>query len=332
MLRLRRAEMPSTAQRPSALISRSSLCRAGSSSSKTLSRHASNAAKPRSSRRTSPRSTHSIRSVRLRRNARSWLTTTKAVRLAARCASSQAIAAMSRWLVGSSSSSSSGASAISFASAARRRSPPARPLRRQRGVEPQPLHRRRHPPLLAGAEPLPREGPERREPAEVRVLRHVADARPRPHEARARVGLDQPRHQLHQRRLARAVPPDQRDPLARMHRQPRALEQGVAPEGQAHVGEGQDRGLGHARALRPPPTPVNPAPAPAPGIHPRGGQRPDRGRPGSGRRRPKARLRRRRGGTAAARRRAPGADSVTRASPPAPARPAPPLPPAPARA
>ena len=124
MLRLRRAEIPSTAQRPSALMKRSSLCRAASSSSKTLSRHSSKPAKPRSSRRTSPRSTHSVRSVSALRNARSWLTTTNAVRVALRCASSQAIAWTSRWLVGSSSSISSGASAISFASAARRRSPP----------------------------------------------------------------------------------------------------------------------------------------------------------------------------------------------------------------
>ena len=124
MLRLRRAEIPSTAQRPSAFRNRSSLCRAASSSSQVLSRQASNAAKPRSSRRTSPRSTQSVRSVRFFRNARSWLTTTNPVRPAARCASSQAIAWTSRWLVGSSSSISSGASAISFASAARRRSPP----------------------------------------------------------------------------------------------------------------------------------------------------------------------------------------------------------------
>ena len=175
-LRVRRAEMPSTAQRPSALISRSSLCRAASSSSNTLSRHSSKPAKPRSSRRTSPRSTQSVRSVRCRRNARSWLTATKAVRVAARCASSQPIASMSRWLVGSSSSIRSGASARIFASAARRRSPPEACAGSSAGssFSPSIAAATRH--SSPGRQRLPGEGAERREAGEVRVLRHVADA------------------------------------------------------------------------------------------------------------------------------------------------------------
>ena len=225
MLRLRRAEMPSTAQRPSALMKRSSLCRAASSSSKTLSRHSSNAAKPRSSRRTSPRSTQSVRSVSALRNARSWLTTTNAVRVA-REMRLQPGDRLDVEMVGRLVEQHQ---LRRLGDQLRQRRPPplaARgPLRRQHRVELQPVHRRRHPPLLAGVEPLPGERPERREGREVRVLRHVADAHPRPHEPRAGVGLDQPRHQLHQRRLARPVAPDQRDPLARMDRERDALEQ-----------------------------------------------------------------------------------------------------------
>ncbi len=124
MLRLRRAEMPSTAQRPSALISRSSLWRARSSSSQSLSRQSSKASKPRSSRRTVPRSTQSNPLVSRRRKARSWLISTSDCRAPSSRSSSQSIIWMSRWLVGSSSSHRSASCAISRASAARRRSPP----------------------------------------------------------------------------------------------------------------------------------------------------------------------------------------------------------------
>jgi hypothetical protein len=115
--------------------SRSRLCRARSSSSQTLSRHASNSAKPRSSWRISPRSSQSVRRVSARRKARSWLTITAAARDAATWPSSHSIASMSRWLVGSSSSITSGSSASSRASAARRRSPPDAACRIERGVE-----------------------------------------------------------------------------------------------------------------------------------------------------------------------------------------------------
>ena len=46
-------------------------------------------------------------------------------------------------------------------------------------------------------------------------------------------GCDEPRHQLHQRGLARAVAPDERDPLARLDRERDAREQRVAAEAQA---------------------------------------------------------------------------------------------------
>ena len=160
-----------------------------------------------------------------------------------------------------------------------RRPPPLparRPRRREVGVELHPLHRHRHPPLVADRQRLPGEIPERLEPVEVRVLRHVPDGQPRPHEARPAVGLHQPGHQLHQRRLARPVPPDQRDPLPRLHRQRRADEQRIAPEGQAEVGKRQDRRFGHGRS---PKTPARPGQARS--------EPPSRGRrPPIGRRRP----------------------------------------------
>ena len=127
-LRLRRAEIPSTAQRASAAIFRFSLWRAASSCAKTSSRQSSNRANPASWRRTAPRSIHSVARVVARRNARSCEMRTKAVRDCVSSASSQPIASMSRWFVGSSSSSRPGDCASTRASAARLRSPPdARP-------------------------------------------------------------------------------------------------------------------------------------------------------------------------------------------------------------
>ena len=123
-LRFLRALMPSTAQRASALILRSSLWRAWSSSSQSLSRQASKCSKPCSFRRTFPLSIQSVARVSSRKNARSWLIKTKAVRVAFSSPSSQRMASISRWFVGSSSSINSGASAISLAKAARRFSPP----------------------------------------------------------------------------------------------------------------------------------------------------------------------------------------------------------------
>ena len=98
--------------------------------------------------------------------------------MSARCASSQAIAAMSRWLVGSSSSIRSGASARILASAARRRSPPEARAGSSAGSSFSPSIAVADPPLLAGGERLAGEGAEGGESGEVRVLRHVADARP----------------------------------------------------------------------------------------------------------------------------------------------------------
>jgi hypothetical protein len=71
-LRLRRAEMPSTAHFASALILRSSLWRASSSSAQTVSRQSSKPSKPDSRRRTSPRSIHRVALDSAFRKARSW--------------------------------------------------------------------------------------------------------------------------------------------------------------------------------------------------------------------------------------------------------------------
>ena len=124
ILRLRRAEMPSTAQRASALILRSNLCRWSSSSSQILSLQDSKDPNPWSERRTAPRSIQSVALVSSVKKARSCEITTKLLRLSRSEASSQEIASISKWLVGSSRSISAGLSPKSFAKAARRRSPP----------------------------------------------------------------------------------------------------------------------------------------------------------------------------------------------------------------
>mmetsp|Transcript_27882 Transcript_27882/g.52092 ORF Transcript_27882/g.52092 Transcript_27882/m.52092 type:complete len:255 (-) Transcript_27882:1630-2394(-) len=123
-LRLRRADMPSTAHRASALILRFSLWRWLSSSAQVVSRQASKASNPFSIRRTIPLSIQRVARVSSRKNARSCEIRIKPARVAFSSSSSQPMASMSKWFVGSSSSIRSGASAISRASAARRRSPP----------------------------------------------------------------------------------------------------------------------------------------------------------------------------------------------------------------
>jgi len=59
----------------------------------------------------------------------------------------------------------------------------------------------------------------------IRLLRQVANARPRLHEAAAAVGLDQARRDPHKRRLARAVAPDKAHALRRGNGKLDAVEQ-----------------------------------------------------------------------------------------------------------
>ena len=73
--------MPSTAQRASALILRSSLWRASSSSAQIVSRQSSKPSNPCSRRRSRPRSIHRVARASARRKARSWLIRTKALRV-----------------------------------------------------------------------------------------------------------------------------------------------------------------------------------------------------------------------------------------------------------
>ena len=87
--------------------------------------------------------------------------------------------------------------------------------------------------IVARRQPGLDEGSGGREAGEVRLLRQVADGHRRLEEAAAAVGLDQPGGDLEERRLARAVAPDQAQALARADRQLGAVEQRRAAEGQA---------------------------------------------------------------------------------------------------
>ena len=88
-------------------------------------------------------------------------------------------------------------------------------------------------------------------PAEVGLLRQIADRRPRRRRPRAAIDLDQSCGDLQQGRFTRTVAPDEAQPLALAQRQIRALEQRRAPEGQMNVLK-LDQRRGHARfvALR----------------------------------------------------------------------------------
>ena len=123
-LRRRRPVTPRWSQCSSIFSFASSFWAARSSSAWTWSVHASNPPKPISARRIAPRSSHSVCLVSRVRKVRSWLMTTKAPVKRPSHSSSHSIAAMSRWLVGSSSSSTSGSCANARTIAARRRSPP----------------------------------------------------------------------------------------------------------------------------------------------------------------------------------------------------------------
>ena len=134
--------------------------------------------------------------------------------------------------------------------------------RRGRGAQADALDRHLRPPALGFGQALRHIGAEARPGREVGVLRHVADAEPRPDEAGAAIRGDEPGHDLHQGRLARAVPADQRHPFTRMHGKIDAREDRVAAEGEGYVRKGEDGGLGHWRELRPRPAAVKACPAP----------------------------------------------------------------------
>ena len=90
---------------------------------------------------------------------------------------------------------------------------------------------------------------ERRAALHLGLLRHVADAVAGRDDARARVGFDEARHDLHQRRLARAIPPDERQPVALLHGEREAVEDRVAAEGQRDVGQLEQGRAGHGGGL-----------------------------------------------------------------------------------
>ena len=107
-LRLRRAEMPSRDHLVSAAILRSILCRTTASSARMPSDQSSNCAKSPSRRRSLPLCSQTMPVPRLRRKARSWLTTRRAPRCWRSMSSIHSMVGMSIWLVGSSRSRTSG--------------------------------------------------------------------------------------------------------------------------------------------------------------------------------------------------------------------------------
>ena len=78
---------------------------------------------------------------------------------------------------------------------------------------------------------------ERREARHRGLLLHVADGGAGRQRARAAVGLHQPRHYLHQRRLAGAVPAHERHPVAGLNHEVEPVEDRIAAIGQGDVGE-----------------------------------------------------------------------------------------------
>ncbi len=112
-------------------------------------------------------------------------------------------------------------------------------------IEAHPLGRHLGPPVLGRIEALGREIAERREGAEIRILLHVAHAHARARHAAAAVGLDQARHDLHQRRFARPVAPDKRQPVPRGHDEVERIEERHRPEAKPDARELQKRRRGH---------------------------------------------------------------------------------------
>ena len=80
----------------------------------------------------------------------------------------------------------------------------------------------------------------RRVRRERRILRHVAEAQPLARRARPRVRRLEPGQDLQQRRLARAVRPDEADVVALEDAEREALEQGRGAEGLGEVLAGEE--------------------------------------------------------------------------------------------
>ena len=95
--------------------------------------------------------------------------------------------------------------------------------------------------IIARREPGLDERPGGGEAGKVGLLRQIADGRRRLDEAAAAVGLGETGGDLEQRRLARAVPPDQAQPLAGRDRQLGAVEQRRAAEREMDVLEQEER-------------------------------------------------------------------------------------------
>ncbi len=95
--------------------------------------------------------------------------------------------------------------------------------------------------IVAGAQARRDEGFRGREAGEIRLLREIAHRRAGLQEALTGIGLDQPRRDPQQRRLAGAVAADQRQPFSGSHRQFGAGKQRRAAEGQVDVLEKEER-------------------------------------------------------------------------------------------
>jgi hypothetical protein len=105
------------------------------------------------------------------------------------------------------------------------------------GVELQPLGHHGKPVILAFGQVRGGEIAKRGKAGKVGLLLHIADGHAGRHGPQAAVGLDQPGHHLHQRRLARAVAADQRDAVAGLDGQRELVEDRVAAEGQRDAGK-----------------------------------------------------------------------------------------------
>ncbi len=221
---------------------RSSLCRAASSSSRIRSRHASKAAKPLSRRCVAPRSSQTV---------------------ALRQGLEEAP------VVADDDDGRAGGFELGFEAFDRRDVEMVGGLVEQENVGLGRKHAgERRAPALAAREPrrllLPREpkaleqiarpvrivarrksrrdeGAGGGEAGEIGLLRQIADGRRRLNEAAAAIRLDETGGDLEQRRFARAVPPDETEPLARRDRKLGAVEQRGAAEGEMDVLEQEER-------------------------------------------------------------------------------------------
>ena len=135
-LRVRLAVTPRASQRASSSSVLSSFSNALRSCSSMLAAQASNLEKGASKRRTTPLRSHKHDVEMADKNARSWLTTSTAPENCFNRRSSSSIAAMSRWLVGSSNINRSGSAANARARDARRASPPDIPATARSGDRP----------------------------------------------------------------------------------------------------------------------------------------------------------------------------------------------------